>query len=225
MLLNKNPIKFLWVWMERAAARFFFAALAVRCGISRKRVQPQELRQPKASDRQGFLPRKKRAKACFDHRTHKNFCFMHNKGTTLIELIVALCVTGAIAVLVFGFYTNVIKGYWHMTQKSEGVKEMINAKIKMDRKLSSIQAVRTCRSTSLEYVKSGTDSMRTIAFLNNVLLDNSDTVFSNITTFSYSLVPITSDKSGKQGLLLWEAVLGKDRWIAGSRYISVIDSI
>jgi Tfp pilus assembly protein PilE len=225
MLHNKKTSSLFRVWPWWAAARFFLAAQVVRCGISRKRFKPQEFRYPQASDRLEVLPRKKRAKAYSGHTQENQRCYYNNNGTTLLELIVALCVTGAIAILVFGFYTNVIKGYWHMTQKSEGVKEMINAKIKMERKLGSIQAVRMCRSNSLDYIQSKTDSLRTIGVSKNALLDNADTVFSNISSFSCSMIPVTSDKSGKQALLLWEAVLGKDKWIAGARNVAVTDSL
>ena len=53
---------------------------------------------------------------------------------------------------------------------------------------------------------------------------SNDTIAKGLDSFICSVMAPVDHKTG-QGLFLWEARLGKDRWIAGAKEIAIEDSV
>ena len=144
----------------------------------------------------------------------------NNSGTTLLELLVAIAVAAVVVLIVFAFYSNVVKGYWLHTRRSEGVKEMVMARLAIKRHFSNVGKLVSCRKEGFDYVKAETDSVQTVRFAQNALLDNNDTIIKNISSFSCQTLMPDVKQLGK-GVLLWEAVVGKGNWVAGATAVSL----
>jgi Tfp pilus assembly protein PilE len=140
-------------------------------------------------------------------------------GTTLLEFLIAIAIAGIAVTLIFAFYTNVVKGYWLHGKRSEAVKEMIVARLAIKRHFTNVEKVVSCRKDGFDYVKAETDSVRTVRFTQNALLDNNDTIIKNITSFSCQ-TQMPDEKQQGRGVLLWEAVIGKGNWVAGATAVS-----
>jgi hypothetical protein len=61
-------------------------------------------------------------------------------------------------------------------------------------------------------------------FKKKILLASNDTIARGLDSFTCSVMTPADHKTG-QGLLLWEARLGKDGWIAGAKEITIEDSV
>jgi hypothetical protein len=145
-------------------------------------------------------------------------------GATLIELVVTILVAGIVSTLVFAFYSNVIKGYWMHTRSSESVKSMINARLKINGRISRIGNIISCRKDAIDYVNddenNSTDSLRTICLKDSMLLDGKDTIVKGLSLIDFTVLTKTnSNSSNSNALLLWEAELKKGEWIAGAKEV------
>jgi hypothetical protein len=61
-------------------------------------------------------------------------------------------------------------------------------------------------------------------FKNKMLMAPNDTIARGLDSFTCSVMAPIDYKTG-QGLFIWEARLGKDRWIAGAKEITIEDSV
>ena len=142
--------------------------------------------------------------------------------------MVTVAAAGILVVLVFAFYTNVIKGFWSQARKSEGVKEMIVTRAKINREFDRIAVVAAVQNGSFDYIANKENCASRVAsravFKNNMLLASGDTVTKGLDSFVCSVM-LPPEHAAGQGLLLWEAKLGKDRWIAGAKEIAIEDSV
>jgi Tfp pilus assembly protein PilE len=152
----------------------------------------------------------------------------NKSGATLIELVVTVAAAGILAVLVFAFYINVIKGFWSQARKSEGVKEMIVTRAKINKEFGRIATVTAMRNGSFDYIANRENGASRVAsravFKNKMLMASNDTIAGGLDSFVCSVMTPVDHKTG-QGLLLWEARIGKDRWIAGAKEITIEDSV
>jgi hypothetical protein len=142
--------------------------------------------------------------------------------------VVTVAAAGILVVLVFAFYTNVIKGFWSQARKSEGVKEMIVTRAKINREFDRIAVVTAVQNGSFDYIANRENCASRAAskavFKDNMLMASSDTIARGLDGFVCSVMAPVDRKTG-QGLLLWEARIGKDRWIAGAKEIAIEDSV
>jgi hypothetical protein len=82
--------------------------------------------------------------------------------------------------------------------------------------------------SSDDYIANGENGASRVAsravFKGNMLLASNDTIAGGLDSFTCSVMAPVDHKTG-QGLLLWEARLGKDRWIAGAKEIDIEDNV
>lgn len=136
-----------------------------------------------------------------------------NSGMTILELIVAMAISGIVVSLIFASNLNVTKGFLLQINKSARIMQMSILKKQLDRIAGKVGVVISVRETAMEYQDKDTDSLHTISFSDCTLKKDSFIIGKNLDGFAWSIQqPILS--SGK-AVLYWEASIGNG-WIGGA---------
>jgi prepilin-type N-terminal cleavage/methylation domain-containing protein len=144
---------------------------------------------------------------------------INRHGTTLIELVIAMAVTGALALVVLAAYGGVVKGFTWQTRRAAAIQEMLLVRLEISRTLERVGTVRSHRKNALEYREEGADTARTLAFGNGALYRDGEKVAGGLSAFELGLREKRS--SDGRSMLVWEAVLRGDRWIGGAVAVRV----
>jgi prepilin-type N-terminal cleavage/methylation domain-containing protein len=134
-------------------------------------------------------------------------------GMTILELIVAMAISGIVVSLIFASNLNVTKGFLLQINKSAQIMQMSMLKKQLDRLAGKVGVVISVRETALEYQDKDTDSLHIISFSDRTLKKDSFVIGKSLDGFAWSIQqPILG--SGK-AVLYWEAIIGTG-WVGGA---------
>lgn len=146
---------------------------------------------------------------------NKNLCTgKKEKGFTIIEVIIAICITTIISTLIFAAYLTIFKQFKVFTQRADKVMETVLAKKKIDALFKDVKMITGVYKTTLEYSNYKDKNNHILSFRSNALYKDNKIGVKGIKIFEYSV----SEKKTKTGknLLLWETVLLNGYWIGGA---------
>lgn len=136
-----------------------------------------------------------------------------NSGITLLELIVAITIASFLAMLIFGVFTDITKGFHTLSNRSAAVGTMISTKKRIDASLKDVEKILSINDSSITYINS-LDSIYTIEFSCGKLIKNRSIICGNVENGRFTL----SHKENSTGdILLWECLVDKKGWIGGAR--------
>jgi hypothetical protein len=138
----------------------------------------------------------------------------HNSGHTLMELVMAIAVTGMLALVILAAYTSIAKTFaWHSRQAAQ-LRSMTLAKAELDAVFGSIQKCRIISPSVLEYTILSDSSFVALSFRSDTLFDAWSGAKIPCQEFGVRLHP-QKMPDGRQ-VFAWHTLLDKNRWIGGA---------
>jgi prepilin-type N-terminal cleavage/methylation domain-containing protein len=137
------------------------------------------------------------------------------KGTTLIELLVALVIAGIVVSLGFTVYTTITRQFQRQSREAEALRNAILIKKRIDNACRKIAVLKRCNERELSGTDQTGDSTRTVRYRNGSVFSATDTVTSGFKEFVFSLAE-DSKKKNSMAVVLWEGVIAESgQWVGG----------
>ena len=143
-----------------------------------------------------------------------------SSGVTLIELLVAMVVSGVVISGAFMLFVNVSKGFWFHKNNAEKVREMVVAKKKIESAIATLGKVETFTSNSFSAWSTNGDSLIDVRMTGDTLYASKKPIAGGLSTFTVQIIQKNATTQNSIAILQWEAEMKKGGgWIGGSRAV------
>lgn len=141
------------------------------------------------------------------------------QAMTMLELVVAMLVTGALLVVVLAAYGGVFKRFSWNTRRAADIQEMVLTRVRLSQAFATIGTVVSHRNDAIEYREEGSDSLRTLALKDHALYRGDEPMVEGLRSLELHF----REKRSVDGrsMLRWEASLPGNRRVGGAVAVRV----
>lgn len=137
---------------------------------------------------------------------------MRNKGFglgfTLLELIIAISVSGIVLTLLLAVFTDVGKWFALQNVRADTVRKMLITKKKIDRELFKMDYIHSWSAERVTFGINSYDSSIVVDVRNGVMHRNTEQICSGLKKFEFEFY--------QNKILFWESELESGGWIGGA---------
>jgi len=138
-------------------------------------------------------------------------------GFTLLELLVAITITGIVVTLGFAFYLNFTALFTRQGQTAARLCNTVIVQKRIERVCNGFLRIDRCTENEVSGIAASTGCSRNIRYSGTALIDNDhDTVATNLCMFRFTLTKNRADSFDRNAVLLWEGTLVGNEWVGGA---------
>lgn len=141
-------------------------------------------------------------------------------GFTLLELLVAITVTGIVTTLGFTFYLNFTALFNRQGKTAARLCNAVIVQKRIEQTCNGFSRIDRCTEHEVSGVETSGGRSRRIRYSGTALIDDNDTVATDLSMFRFNLAENRADRFDRNAVLLWEGTLVDGEWVGGATVVA-----